>query len=181
MPSQNPAAAVPPLQIKSVYLRNSRIEMVDGFDPTIPNQTLSGEFQAIGGRIDRVDAESDQVPPTKFTYFRFASSFQFRYFRENGNLAAEKDKDALVLAMISAEINVDYVATAAELPDHSFLESWGQTHALFHAWPYWREYCQNTLGRMALPLSIMPLLNPVLHNRTAEPSVNRARRARPKK
>lgn len=60
--------------------------------------------------------------------------------------------------ILSAVFEVGYVIAPDAEADRSGLEAFARVNGLFHAWPYWREYVQNTMPRFGLPGFVAPLL-----------------------
>ena len=40
------------------------------------------------------------------------------------------------------------------------IEAFANTDAVYHAWPYWREFVQSSMARMGLPPIMIPLFRP---------------------
>jgi hypothetical protein len=159
--SDTETALIPPFAIRAIYLRESHVRMGADFDPMIHGQQLIGKFRVVSGRIDCHEAAptgSDQEP---IRGCRFVTRFEFRYMRplDGGEPPKEAEEEAHLIAEINADIAVDYIVGTPLFPPQEDLERWGATNVLLHSWPYWREYCQNTLARMNLPVTVIPLIN----------------------
>lgn len=69
------------------------------------------------------------------------------------------DKDSSSIAFqIDAEFVVVYNAKEGITPTNESVEAFGITSVVFNAWPYAREFFQNTLARMKLPQFFLPPL-----------------------
>jgi len=67
---------------------------------------------------------------------------------------AESDsEDFEDLLEITAEFDAEYVSEK-ELDDADVSE-FSEKNVGYHVWPYWREYVQSTISRMALPSSLI--------------------------
>lgn len=155
------ATLIPPFTIRAIYLRECQVRMGADFDPMIHGQPLIGKFRVVSGKVDcheAVPAGSDQEP---IRSCKFVTRFEFRYMRplDGGVAPGEAEEEAQLIAEITADIAVDYLVGTLEFPPREALERWAATNVLLHSWPYWREYCQNTLGRMNLPVTVIPLIN----------------------
>ena len=57
-------------------------------------------------------------------------------------------------------INVDFIGEykydSDDEPAQEMLDAFA-VNALFHVWPYWREYVQNACVRMRLPVPVIPM------------------------
>lgn len=146
-----------PFVLRAVYLRGGNQWMSDQFDPTIPAQQVFGEFKASGHEI-KIQEFVDNLDETKtIKSCQFTANFDFRYLSQNIEEAAE-ESDAVAIATISARITVDYLLDTTKTLSQAELESWASSSALFHSWPYWREFCHSTLMRMNLPIAMMPIM-----------------------
>lgn len=145
-----------PLVLRSVYVRSSSTRMMDGFDPFIPNQQLTGRFRSENPKMLVRPAGKDEAGKSTPAVCTFLHKFDFAYSLGGPEISAE-DESALA-AEINATLAVDYVVRG-EMPSERVLESWGRSSALIHSWPYWREFCHATLSRMSLPVSMMPMLD----------------------
>ena len=73
------------------------------------------------------------------------------------NVASEAGSEDTSHLLIAASFALDYlIEPAAEFPDDS-LQAFAATNGVFNAWPYWREYVQNTCVRMGLPAITVPV------------------------
>lgn len=62
-----------------------------------------------------------------------------------------------VLAEVGAVFDLAYHVPKDEVFSSEEVEGFGQLNAVFNAWPYWREYVQTSLSRMAMPGLTVPL------------------------
>lgn len=150
-----------PFTLRSIYLREGREWIADGFDPTLPGQQLYGQFKTAGTRIDIQEAIENIPNAQPIKTCRITSNFKFRYL--NGISEREADNandsdDKYLVAEVSASFTVDYLINGQENPPQEKLEQWASSNALLHCWPYWREFCHSTLLRMNLPLTMMPMM-----------------------
>ena len=60
-------------------------------------------------------------------------------------------------AEISAAFDLSYRLSTEDTFSAEEIEGFGQLNAVFNAWPYWREFVQTSLSRMALPSLTLPL------------------------
>jgi|GEM_PF-1382807 len=150
-----------PFALRSIYLQASKVELANGFDPTIPNQPLLGQFRAKPLGEGRSQTLSDQEDKALNTY-DFFMRMEFRYIRPKSDGQAPNEEESLgefLAAQIIADFVISYTLTSSDLPSREDLTKWANTNALAHIWPYWREYCQSTMCRMSLPVTSMPLLD----------------------
>ncbi len=145
------------LTIASIGLREIDAKIGKNFDPAIPGQKLTGIYRIVGGRVDTVDYKGENNEPAPIRGYRYISQFQFRYV-VGDNVEANFDDDSVFAADVTITLVIEYHAPVAIKYDNAFLESWGRTNMMLHAWPYWREALQSILGRMNLPGTILPLM-----------------------
>ena len=150
-----------PFTLRSIYVRNSSIRTDEHFDPLVPGQQLKAIFRTGEGRVDCREVtfvENDQEGI--FRSCAFTTRFEFAYVRrtEGDEPVSDEDIEKAIAAQITVDITVDYLISLQTFPDGDALSQWAQGHVIFHAWPYWREYCHATMLRMNLPVTIIPLL-----------------------
>lgn len=63
------------------------------------------------------------------------------------------------LVTIKAAFELTYgLPPGSDRPGQKIIEDFGNANVLFNAWPYWREFVNSSLGRMALPAFVLPVL-----------------------
>jgi hypothetical protein len=152
---------VSPFTLRSIYVRNSSIRTDDHFDPLVPGQQLKAIFRTGEGRVDCREVtfvENDQEGI--FRSCAFTTRFEFAYVRrtEGDEPVSDEDIEKAIAAQITVDITVDYLISLQTFPDGDALSQWAHGPVIFHAWPYWREYCHATMLRMNLPVTMIPLL-----------------------
>lgn len=152
------------LQLNYIYLRNSRTMMAQTFNPLQPNQQLN-----IVSKFSPISSFQSEVS------LGFVVEYKVLYFLADGTapqLSPEAMDEMLAVASITAEFAVDYARPAGELaPTSDWLQQFGNSNAMLHTWPYWREYCHATMMRMSLPVMMVPLLRLVPAVPVAAPDV----------
>lgn len=150
-----------PFSLRSVYLRDGKQWIADGFDPVLPGQPLYGQFRTAGTHIEVQEAVENIPNAQSIKSCRITSKFEFRYLdepREKQDRKTIDSSDKHLIAEVSASFTVDYLINAQEIPHEEKLSQWASSNALLHCWPYWREFCQSTLLRMNLPVIMMPMM-----------------------
>lgn len=142
-----------PLVLRSIYVRSSSCTMKDTFDPFIPNQELFARFRTQKHTVQIKSAIEDKAGTTTQSICTFLNKFDFGY-----SLAGPSDNEPTLVAEVKATLAIDYVVRG-EIPSAESLDKWGETSALIHCWPYWREFCHTAISRMSLPMVLMPMLN----------------------
>lgn len=150
-----------PFTLRAIYLKNCEMRMPDTFDPLIPQQMMHAFNKVHTGNaiVRETFFTLENGEQNKIKSATFGVSFSFGYRRHESIDDSSEISDDDFLAFISAEIVADYLITSDENPTNEQLTQWGQKNALIHCWPYWREFCSNAQLRMALPVTMIPLIN----------------------
>ena len=69
---------------------------------------------------------------------------------------AENNKNPIL--NMTANYSVRYTLQSMDQFEKGVLLAFGRINGTYNAWPFWREYLQNTVGRMGLPTMTLPLL-----------------------
>jgi len=144
------------LNIADVYLLETAADMDEGFLPhRFPRNDLAFQYRQM------VDEPRLSVVPGidggEIKLWRFFVRVGARFITVNDTHSPDesvKDQMAEITAVFVAEYEQD---CDTEIPLDA-LNAFGQDNALFHVWPYWREYLQNTCLRMKLPPVTLPML-----------------------
>lgn len=153
----------PMLSLQSIYLRGGTIEMSEDFHPNLPGIRMVPLLRTADCKYscNTTQIQAEDVPEQTLHWCQFISRFQFVYVlpKEDGSQHAEDEIDTHRLASITAEITAVYNLSGDTLPDAETLHHWASNNVVLHTWPYWREYCHNTLLRMGLPVTMIPLVS----------------------
>ena len=147
------------LRIAMVNLHSTETRLHNKFDPLIPNQRLQGQFKigAIESELKTVINEKDE----KQRFVRFYVETMMRYVKEPVSKEAQEDEELFsnqLASSIKAKFVAEYtIVNDMDIPEESLAE-FGKYNVPHNIWPYWREYCQSTCSRMALPVIVIPLL-----------------------
>lgn len=153
--------AIDNLAIQRVYLHSTDTHICNGFDPLIPNQELIGQYN-IGTKSCYVKQLQEEGGVThKFLVYQ--TEARMRYLKGpipdelKKDLENDEQLDKLMAVEIVAKFVSEYLIKCdEELPQDAILE-FGRINVPHQIWPYWREYCQSTCARMALPVSTLPM------------------------
>ena len=129
------------------------------FDPLIPGQELQGQFK-IGLRSAKVkEYQSEQNESQRVISFEVEAGLRYVPVGiSESDLSNEELVAKSMVAEVTAIFLAEYLLLTKELPDAAILEEFGRHNAVYHVWPYWREYSQNSCTRMNLPITVMPML-----------------------
>lgn len=145
------------MSLRSIYFREAVANISIDFDPLLPGQQLVGEFRQSGKatlvKLREVGSVHDESAAVRGC--AFLTRFEFRYTRDGDG----DDNERSIAATVSATIAVVYDFRESRCPTDEELRVWGETSALIHSWPYWRQYCQHALMQLSLPPTVMPLLD----------------------
>ena len=145
------------LTIDDVAHLNSTIKVDDRFLATPPDE-LGIRIQ-LRTQFDRWDMDELVGPDDEIVCrYRFAYDLGLRMLEiEHEEDAADGDS---IIAVVEAKMYAQYVEHHdgdREDLDPDVLDEFGRTNALYHVWPYWREYVQSALSRLRLPPLTIPM------------------------
>lgn len=149
------------LVLESIYICESNFELCNNFDPLVPDQHLNALFKIEMHSAEVKTLNYDNGGSSK--HVRYQVKAVMRYLKgplspeERPNLDEEK-----MLDLLASEINATFLIQykmneGTDLPK-DVINEFGRINAVYHAWPYWREFCQTTCSRMSLPVAIAPML-----------------------
>jgi len=147
------------LGIKMVYLHSTETKLLNDFNPLIPNQRLQGQFRTNTIKVEVEDATDENEETQRVV--RFYVEANMRYVLTSLIEDAQKGED-ISSEKLASSIKAVFVAEYLVINDKDIpkkaLTEFGNHNAVHNVWPYWREYCQSTCSRMALPVIVIPLL-----------------------
>jgi hypothetical protein len=82
---------------------------------------------------------------------------------------------------IYATFLLNYKIDSFEGLDKECIQAFGYANGLYNAWPYWREYIQNTAVRMGLPNMTIPVFRLVPQEKKEEVRVSESKNTTDKK
>jgi len=97
-----------------------------------------------------INCEVKTQADKKKGYILVSPSFKLEGFP----LERKQTKPDLV---IEAAFVIIYKAESLEGLKRANFEAFGQSNGIYNAWPYWREFVQNTVARMNLPPLTIPV------------------------
>lgn len=155
--------AIDNLSIQMVYLHASEAKIYNEFDPLIPNQELTGQFDINTKSCTKKELHGENGVEHKFLVYQ--TEARMRYLK--GSIQQEPKEDLenseqlekLVVAEIVALFTAEYLIKCDEELPHEAILEFGRINLPHQIWPYWREYCHSTCSRMSLPVSILPMLS----------------------
>lgn len=153
--------AIDNLSILIVYLNSSDLKIQNGFDPLVPNQQLVAQYNILTKSCFAKSFQDELGVNRKMLSYQ--TEARMRYFKGpiSDEIKEQAVLDEALNGLVVAEITAVFVSEYAincddEIPQESVLE-FGRLNVSHQIWPYWREYCQSTCARMALPVSILPM------------------------
>lgn len=123
------------IQLQDVRLMSCRCEQSRFIRQTEKNFLIDKSTQTV------LDKESNCV-------------FVFAQFRLD-TFETTKDKDSF--AVIEAAFLIIYQVDNPEGLTQEDVDQFGKINGVYNAWPYWREFAQNTIVRMGLPALTIPV------------------------
>lgn len=143
------------LSIQDVYLRGTRINLQDSFDPTTPDIPVTILFKIepkIGQEIELKNNQSN----VKIMRFFIGTGVRF--------VSPDEGDKQQIYAEIESEFIADYAMKEGGFSEDS-LKQFANQNAIYHVWPYLREYVQSTCQRFRLPPIVMPMFQVSAENR----------------
>ena len=111
-----------------------------GIEPKLHKEKL--EFEINGNVKTQVDKKNGYV-------------FVFPSFDLNVYKPGKSPEESEV--SIKATFEIIYKAKELKSLTKKNFDAFGQTNGVYNAWPYWREFVQNTIARMGLPPLTIPV------------------------
>lgn len=160
----NVAMTSHPLALQSILLRSSEIDIAKDFHPNLPGQgELLPLFRNVDGHFSRNTTTfgTGDGSQQEAKWVQFVSRFEFVYVRPKADGAPpeEHEFEQHRVASIRADIAASYIINSEDFPSDEVLQHWATNNVMLHTWPYWREYCHNTLLRTGLPVTLIPLIS----------------------
>lgn len=161
--------AIDALRIQDVYLRNSRGDLIDGFDPRYSPEIndLAVQFKHVVTRGEVLELQDGKE---EINIFRVHIELGARWVvlpgsetTEDGTKEKDEEGDADVRAVIEATFLAEYLIEGD--PGQDALDTFALKNASFHVWPYWREYLMSQAMRMNLPKVALPAVQFATNNR----------------
>ncbi|MCD4830595.1 MAG: hypothetical protein K8R02_02160 [Anaerohalosphaeraceae bacterium] len=107
---------------------------------------VQGEKQFDINRTVRVEVDMDSKNIMVFPTFELKGYSESEALKQNNPFLNIKAVFLLV-----------YQAKDLSNFNQKAFDSFGQANGIYNAWPYWREYVQNTTSRMGLPVLTVPV------------------------
>jgi hypothetical protein len=157
--------AISALSINSVYLRKSSIEMHDDFEPSLRPQALDVQTKAnaIRHRIISGDPiEGSTEEPRKWIAIdvevgaRFLLRDPADLVRQHGS--TEEIAERIVGCQVEAIFSTVYACDPSNVPPPEAINEFARVNALYHVWPFWREFLHSTCGRLSIAAVTLPMM-----------------------
>lgn len=123
-----------------------------------PPEELSIRLQ-LRSQFDRCDVDALPGPDNGvICRYRFLYDLGIRIMDNNIDVNEEDEKG--IIAVVESRMYAlyfEYHEGDREKLTPAILEEFGRKNALYHVWPYWREYVQAVLSRLRLPTITIPM------------------------
>lgn len=159
--------AIDCLKIKDIYLRSSKADLADDFEPKYDPDVESLDVQfkhfVTQSSILLLEEEEADKGENGIQLFRVFVTLGARWVIP----PTEEDtrNDGRVRAEIEAVMMVEYLMQKD--PGQDALKEFALRNASYHIWPFWREYLTTQCMRMNLPKLMLPTMQ-VAQNIQAE-------------
>jgi len=139
-------------KIKAGLLVSDRVELKDvrligSKCDQIPEATL-------GKKTFAIDHSTEVQVDRKSGYIIVIAKFHFKAFAESKVAKSKVQKPVVV---IEASFLLAYKIENFEGLTQEGFEQFANLNGIYNAWPYWREFVQNTIVRMGLPSLSIPV------------------------
>lgn len=153
--------AIKSLAINDIYLCENNATLARNSNAKYNLEPLSvqfryspdGMFKGDGKELDAMAEDPEQ----KLVFFRLNTGIRFVVAETSDSPEQPEKGESRVRAEVCATFIVEYRVTTDTFPDDEALEEFAHSNAMYHAWPYWREYVHSTCARMRLPTVVMPM------------------------
>lgn len=150
--------AIASLAIRDVYLKSVETHVAEDFEPTeyIP---LSVQFRhtAKGATLFTTEEDDAQGSKNRQDFIRIHIETGMRLITGEISKSEHSSLDESTMAEISASFVAEYLVISESIPSNEALETFGKQNALYHVWPYWREFIQSMCARLRLPSVVIPM------------------------
>ena len=148
--SANLQKAIECLDIRDVFLWESKCSLAEGLDPKYMN---AEDFESqLRHNVSRGEVMSLNISENEELHiFRVSINFGARWVVEEDG---DNGEDVNVRAEIEASFISEY--TMKNDPGQEALNEYAIKNAIYHVWPYWREYLMSQSTRMNLPKAVLP-------------------------
>lgn len=129
------------VKIRRIVLSNSRITRL-----AHPDTEVGGHALHVLIGTDKVQVTRAEDPKK----FLVAVFFTLSASRKD-------DPEAEPVGTIDATFSLSYLLDTDEHIGDENLEAFAKINGVFNAWPYWREFVQNSTSRLGLPAVTVPI------------------------
>lgn len=160
------------LAIRDIWLRRTSLVVDEDYDPKFQEETYRVQLRhrLLDVRVLRKDPANSPNSESGIVRFRLDTGVRLipRHEEQNEDAVADDSSaqpDPVVRATLEAEFVAEYRITDSNIPDEEALSEFGQSNAMYHVWPYWREHVQNLASRARLPEIVLPMFRVPKENR----------------
>jgi hypothetical protein len=143
------------LAIQDVYLCDASVWANRKNNPAIQIPNLMAQMR-LNPTNEIVTDES--VPPQGATHFfvRYFVGTGVRFLGEGVDQTNQNLTRDDLIAEVEATFVARYAVLTADMPAMHVLQSFNE-NAVFHVWPYWREFLQAAAIRLRIPPLVLPM------------------------
>ena len=136
--------AIETLHINDVYLKFTRAQCIDDFDPKFADVQTELQVQQLHAvrRSEVIQVEGDGQ--LLRVYIRLGTRW----------IMPREGDEPEVKAFIEADFIAEYLMTTPL--EQASIDEFSLKNASYHVWPYWREFLSSQCERMRLPRVVMP-------------------------
>lgn len=147
--------AIECLEVQDIFLWDSKCSLMDGLDPKyINSDSLVSQLKhnVARGEVMTLNVKEKN----EMQIFRVLIKFGARWMLEENKdeNSEEVDEGENIKAEIEASFISEYLMKSN--PGQDVLNEFALRNAIYHVWPYWREYLTSQCMRMNLPKAVLP-------------------------
>jgi hypothetical protein len=142
------------LQVRGIFLRECALEQKPDYDPRLFQGELSVQFR-VGAEESQLIEITDEISKEKSKLFKAIIGTGLRLI-DSSNVT-EGNIETGIVATLSAKFSAEYLVRDGSVISHEAQQEFAQKNAVYHVWPYYREFVQSTLARSGIPLVEVPM------------------------
>lgn len=146
------------LAIEDVYVQQAEARAGQAYEPLTPPASFVVQLRVTPRQqVHSIQYEADGQPRVSI---RYTVDTGLRLLMPDTDASKEEIPLEKIVAEISAAFVVRYnlIDPTSKVSEEQLLAF--SENALFHMWPYWREFLQATASRLRLPAIILPMKAP---------------------
>lgn len=148
--------AIECLDVQDIFLWSSNCSLMDGLDPKyIDSNSMVTQLRhnVARGEVMTLNVNEDN----EMQIFRVLINFGARWVLEEDRDEEQGDESVDESIDVRGEIEASFISEylMKSNPGQDALNEFALRNAIYHVWPYWREYLMSQCMRMNLPKAVL--------------------------